>query len=185
MRPASFSARIAAMLAAGAMLVLQSPAALAQDCLTEHEVTSLVTFALPTVMNSAITTCQPQLSSNGYFATQGRSLVARYAVGKAAAWPTAKAALFKLGGSKGDAQTRDLLAKMPDEALQPFAEGLVGQMVGSGIKPDQCVAIERGARLLAPLPPENTAELITFILSVADKPKPGKTPKLSICPAQN
>jgi hypothetical protein len=184
MRPVSSSTRIAATLVAGAALVLQSQAALAQNCLTEREVTGLVTFALPTVMNSAITTCQPQLSPNGYFATQGRSLVARYAAGKAAAWPTAKAALFKLGGDKGDAQTRDLLAKMPDEALQPFAEGMVGQLVGSGSSrinaspsnaaPGCCAAAAGKHRRTDHLHPVCRGQA-----------QARQDPKLLICPAQN
>jgi hypothetical protein len=51
------------------------------------------------------------------------------------------------------------------------------------------VCIERATRLLAPLPPENTAELVTFILVLADKPNVrgavGATKKsdLPICPA--
>lgn len=159
--------------------------AAAQDpaCLSEREVTSLVTYALPVVMNSTMKACGPQLSPQGYFATQGSSLVQRYAARKGAAWPEAKAALIKLGGN--DDKMKDVVANLSDEALQPFAEGIVSAMVAKGIKPGQCKAIERGVRLLSPLPPENTAELVTFILVLADKPKPGSTKKsdLPICPA--
>ena len=155
-------------------------------CLSEREVTSLVTYALPVVMDSAMKTCRPTLSPQGYFATQGSGLVQRYAARKGAAWPDAKAALFKLGGN--DAKMKDLVASLSDEALQPFAEGLVAAMVTKGIKPGQCKAIERATRLLAPLPPENTAELVTFILVLADKPKvrgavgASKKSDLPICP---
>ncbi|WP_421847044.1 hypothetical protein [Novosphingobium sp.] len=158
--------------------VAQEPA-----CLTEHEVTSLVTYALPVVMDGAMKTCRPQLSPQGYFATQGSSLVQRYAALKGAAWPEARAAMLKLGGN--DAKLKDVVSNLSDEALQPFAEGLVSAVVTKGIKPDQCKAIERATRLLSPLPPENTAELVTFILVVADKPKAGSAKKsdLPICPA--
>lgn len=163
--------------------------AAAQDpvCLSEREVTSLVTYALPVVMEGAIKTCSPQLSPQGYLAVQGPSLVQRYAARKSAAWPEAKAALIKLGGN--DDKMKDVVANLSDEALQPFAEGIVSAMVTKGIKPGQCKAIERGARLLSPLPPENTAELVTFILVLADKPKvrgavgASKKSNLPICPA--
>lgn len=163
--------------------------AAAQDpaCLSEREVTSLVTYALPVVMNSTMKTCSPQLSPQGYFATQGSGLVQRYAARKSAAWPEAKAALIKLGGN--DDKMKDIVANLSDEALQPFAEGIVSAMVTKGIKPGQCKAIERGVRLLSPLPPENTAELVTFILVLADKPKvrgavgASKKSDLPICPA--
>lgn len=152
-------------------------------CLTEREVTSLVTYALPVVMNGAMKVCRPQLSPQGYFATQGSSLIERYAARKGAAWPEAKAALIKLGGN--DAKLKDMVSNLSDEALQPFAEGMVSAVVTKEIKPDQCKAIERATRLLSPLPPENTAELVTFILVVAEKPKAGSTKKsdLQICPA--
>lgn len=165
----------------------QAAAAQAPACLSEREVTSLVTYALPMVMNSAMKTCSPQLSPQGYFATQGPTLVQRYAARKSAAWPEAKAALIKLGGN--DAKMKDLVANLSDEALQPFAEGIISAMVTRGIKPGQCKAIERGVRLLAPLPPENTAELVTFVLVLADKPKvraavgASNTSDLPICPA--
>lgn len=162
--------------------------AAAQDptCLSEREVTSLVTYALPVVMESTMKTCRPQLSPEGYFAAQGPSLVQRYAARKSAAWPEAKSALFKLGGN--DVKMKDIVTSLSDEALQPFAEGLVAAMVTKGIKPGQCKAIERGVRLLSPLPPENTAELVTFILVLADKPKvrgavgASKQSDLPICP---
>lgn len=156
-------------------------------CLTEREVTSLVTYALPVVMDGAMKACRPALSPQGYFATQGSSLVQRYAARKDGAWPEAKAALVKLGGN--DNKLKDLVSSLSDEALQPFAEGMVSALVTKGIKPGQCKAIERATRLLAPLPPENTAELVTFILVLADKPKVrgavGATKKsdLPICPA--
>jgi hypothetical protein len=165
-------------------------AAAAQDaaCLSEHEVTSLVTYALPVVMGSAIKTCGPQLSSQGYFATQGPALVQRYAARKPSAWPEAKAALLKIGGK--DKKMNDMVAGLSDEALQPFAEGMVAQLVAKGIKPGQCVAIERGARLLSPLPPENTAELLSFVIVLATRPKAGapagaeRKSDLPICPAK-
>jgi hypothetical protein len=82
-----------------------------------------------------------------------------------------------------------VVSSLSDEALQPFAEGMVSAVVTKGIKPGQCKAIERATRLLSPLPPENTAELVTFILVMADKPKvrgavgAAKKSDLPICPA--
>lgn len=156
-------------------------------CLSEREVTSLVTYALPVVMDSTMKACRPELSQQGFFATQGSSLVQRYAARKNAAWPEARAALVKLGGN--DDKLKDIVANLSDEALQPFAEGMVSAVVTKGIKPGQCKAIERATRLLSPLPPENTAELVTFILVMADKPKvrgavgASKKSELPICPA--
>jgi hypothetical protein len=182
-------------LVAGAVLaaLTASKAAAAQNagqnanCLSEREVTSLVTYALPVVRDSATKACNPQLPPEGYFATQGSSLVQRYAARKGSAWPEVKAALLKLGGK--DKKMKSMIASLSDEALQPFADEFVSQMIVKGIKPGQCKSIERVNRLLSPLPPENTAELLTFVTVLAEKPSvrgAQGAPKKSdfpICPA--
>ncbi len=178
---------LVACAALAALMFGEVAAAQNADCLSEREVTNLVSYALPVVMDSAIKTCRPQLATDGYFATQGASLVQRYAARKSTAWPDAKAALLKLGGK--DDKMKDMVANLSDEALQPFADGLVAQLIAKGIKPGQCKSIERATRLLSPLPPENTAELLTFVIVLAEKPKvrgavgaPRKA-DLPICPA--
>ena len=181
-RTLAASAAITALTAGQAAAAVQSA-----NCLSEREVTSLVTYALPVVMDSTIKACKPQLSPEGYFATQGAGLVQRYAARKGSAWPEAKAALLKLGGK--DYKMKDMVASLSDEALQPFADGIVSQMIVKGIKPGQCKSIERATRLLSPLPPENTAELLTFVIVLAEKPSvrgavgAPKKSDFPICPA--
>lgn len=160
--------------------VAQAATPAAAPCLSENEVTSLVGFALPSVIDGTMKSCKPHLSSNGYFSTRGGEFLGRYAARKEQNWPLAKSAFLKLGGSK-DAKMADMMKNLPDTAVQPFVEAMVSELVSGEIKPDQCTAIERGVRLLAPLPPENTAELVTFILVLADKPKPGKASSFPIC----
>lgn len=167
--------------AAALVAMCHAHTAFAQQCITEGEMTGLAAFALPSVMTGTMRTCRPHLSADGFFATEGDKLIGRYATGRAGSWPAAKAALLKLGGKQGEMD--ETIARLPDEALQPFAEAMVTEMVGSGIKPDQCVAIERAARLLAPLPPQNTAELVTFMIATVAKPKPGRKADIPICPA--
>jgi len=177
--------RVLSSLAALAALA-SGQSALAQDaaCLSEQEVVNLIGYALPTVVESTIKTCQPRLSPQGYFGTQGAGLVLRFSANKPANWPGARAAFLKLGASK-DPATRDMIAKLPDSALQPFAEGIVAQLVTSKIKPDRCAVIERGVSLVAPLPPQNTAELIAFVVVLADKGGLDKKSALPLCPARS
>ena len=101
---------VASALAAAALLAGNVAHAQQDACLTEPEITSLVTYALPVVMDSAMKTCQPSLSPKGWFATQGPALLRGYAARKDAAWPAAKGALMKLGGR--DAKMKDMVAKV-------------------------------------------------------------------------
>ncbi|MBB3861202.1 hypothetical protein GGQ88_002474 [Novosphingobium hassiacum] len=171
-------------LAAAGLALAQVQMAHAAECLNEGEVGSLVGYALPSVIEGAMTACKPHLAPTGFFATRGSEFAGRYASRKQANWPGAKSAFLKLGSAK-DPSLNKTIGALPDSALQPFVEAMVSEMVGGEIKPDQCTAIERGVRILSPLPAENTAELITFVLVMADKPKAGKTSSLPICKAAN
>lgn len=173
----------------GASLALtQAQVAQAADCLSEPEVNGLISFALPSVLDGTIKACKPHLAADGYFATRCGEFVARYAARKDSNWPIAKAAFLKLGTS-GDAKLANTMKALPDNALQPFVEAMASEMVGSEIKASQCTAIERGVRILSPLPPENTAELLTFVVvlsSAAGKgAKPAKASSLPICKTVN
>ena len=173
--------RIAALAAAAFAMPAQAAAAEAQ-CLAPAEVRALTTFAMPSVLTGLIDRCTPEVGSSGFMSTQGRGLVASYAAHKDAAWPTARKAFFRIAATKsGGDEASDMMAKMPDAALQPFVEGMIGGMIGSKLKPGQCAIADKMMRLLAPLPPENTSELLGTILELAEgdkKPGPGG---LAIC----
>ena len=183
---------IRTLAACAALLALTAgEAASAQNgvCFSEHDVNSLISFALPVVMDTTMKTCRPHLSAQGYFATQGDGLVQRYAARKNPAWPEAKSTLLKIGAK--DAKLKDLIGGMSDQALQPFAEGLIGQAIAKEIKPQICPVVERMTRLLSPLPPENTVEFLSFTVMLAaradarSRAKAGKAASTDfpVCPA--
>lgn len=173
--------RVAALTAAAIAMSAQAAAAEAQ-CLAPTEVRALATFAMPSVLTGLIDHCAPVVGTSGFMSTQGRNLVATYAAHKDAAWPVARKAFFRLAATKSGAdETTDMMAKMPDAALQPFVEGLIGGMIGSKLKPDQCTIADKMMRLLAPLPPENTSELLGTILELAEGDKKSGPGGLAIC----
>ena len=160
----------------------QAAAAEAAQCLAPAEVRALATFAMPSVLTGLIDHCAPEVGATGFMSTQGRNLIASYAAHKDSAWPTARKAFFRLAGAKSDSsQATDMMAKMPDAALQPFVEGMIGGMIGSKLKPGQCVIADKMMRLLAPLPPENTSELLGTILELAGADKKSGPGGLAIC----
>jgi hypothetical protein len=184
------------LVAALSLLALGSAttARAAQDaCLTPSDLDSIFAYALPTVIDAAQQACRPVLSPDGFLATQGSDLAARYRLGQAAAWPQAKAALLKVGvgaltghgGGLGKFATL-----LPDGALQGFATGFVSQFVVQAVHPGDCPDIEYALRMIAPLPPENAAGLITLVVGRlerhrADSKQPGHKPVLPLCPVQS
>ena len=177
-------ARAVALVAAAAAMPAQAAAAQAAQaqCMSPAEVRALATFAMPSVLTGLIDHCAPEVGATGFMSTQGRNLIASYAMHKDSAWPTARKAFFRLAGSKSDSsEATDMMAKMPDAALQPFVEGMIGGMIGSKLKPGQCVIADKMMRLLAPLPPENTSELLATILELTGADKKSGPGGLAIC----
>ncbi|MCX7863536.1 MAG: hypothetical protein N2423_00645, partial [Novosphingobium sp.] len=174
-------------IAACAMLAALPGLARADDstCLTRQEFSDLASYALPSALSGTAQRCAPILGKSAYLPANGDKLVEAYAARKDKSWPAAKSAFLKINAKSGD-KTGKLLTHMPDDALQDMVDLMIEGMVAQGIPPDKCETIDEFARLLAPLPPENTAQIIALIVSLAGKPlKDGSgrsaIGKLAIC----
>ncbi len=175
--------RITPIIAALTAVALPT-AAIAQGngaCLTPNEAQSLLSVALPDIVTSMVEKCGPTLPASAYLNRSSTDLIARYRTSANASWPAAKRAIGKLAG--GDT---GMLASLPDEALKGFFTAGISTAVAKDIKPDSCSSIDRGIKALAPLPPENTADLIGLLIEMDSKRKgaggKGKAP-FNICPA--
>ena len=178
--------RLVPVIAAAATIALPTQAvaqAAASACLAPAEVRALTTFSMPSVLNGLIANCTAQVGARSFMATQGRGLVAAYAGGKDAAWPAARKAFFRLadGGKPSDKEMAAAVAKLPDSALQPFVEGMISSMIGAKLKPGQCVVADKLMRLLAPLPPENTSELVSTVIELAEADRKSGAGGLNLC----
>lgn len=166
----------------------------AQDaCLAPADLDAIFAYALPTVIDAAGQVCRPVLPPGGFLATQGADLSARYRAGQAASWPVAKAAVLKVGigalAGHGGGGLGKFAAMLPDNALQGFATGFVAQFVVQSIHPGDCPDVEYALRMIAPLPPENAAGLITLVVRRLDRrhtdaKQPGHKPGLPLCTPQ-
>ena len=150
----------------------------AQTCVQSADLADAVIYAMPIAYDALSTACQRQLKSDGFMARDKGRFIQSFRDRQDDAWPGAfrmiktfmaddKAAR---GGSENDMGA--MIASLPEDALRPFVDGLVGQMIGGEIKPDSCGKIERGIELLSPLPPENVAGLLTFLLELSDAKNP-------------
>ncbi len=157
-------------------------AAAEPPCLTSAEFSSLAGYALPSVISGTTQRCAATLPTGAFLRQNGRDLASRYGEGKTAAWPGAKAAFLKLSAS-GSSDTAGIFKSMPDSSLQPMLDALIEGMVGQQIKPERCATIDRVVRLLAPLPPENTAELIAVAAGLGSQTGKARVGQFSLCPA--
>lgn len=171
---------------AAAVLVLTPGIASAAEppCLTPAEFTSLAGYTLPSIINGTAQRCATTLAPSAYLRTSGRDLASRYAGQKAKHWSGAKAAFLKLSAST-NADANKLFRDMPDSSLQGILDATMEGMVSGQIPLNRCSTIDRLIGLLAPLPPENTAELIALAVGLGAKTDANsnraKLGKLSIC----
>jgi hypothetical protein len=169
----------------GAIMALAAFPGVAQaaeaPCLTPAEFTALATYGLPSVIKGVTDRCSASLPSGSWLPRNGAPLASHYAAAKPAAWPGAKAAFMKLGATGKD--SAEMFRKLPDKSLQPMVDGLIEGLIGQEIPLEKCTMVDRVVRLISPLPPENTAELIALLAGLGSKSGGDKVDKLRLCPA--
>lgn len=151
-------------------------------CLSAAEFTAVSTYAMPVAIEAVTERCAAQLGTGAFLKTDSKRLAARYAATSRAAWPGAKAAFLKVGVG-GNPEAASLFGAMPDETLQPMVDGVLASAIAQKLPTDRCAAIDRLVRLLSPLPPENTAELIALAAGLGAKSEKAKVGQFSLCPA--
>lgn len=151
-------------------------------CLTAAEFTAMATYGLPSVIKGVTDRCSASLPQGSWLPRNGTSLASRYASSKPAAWPGARAAFLKFGAD-GGGKSAEAFRSLPDKSLQPMVDGLIEGLVGQEIPLQRCTTIDRVVRLLSPLPPENTAELIALAAGLGSQAGGEKAGKLRLCPA--
>ena len=78
---------------------------------------------------------------------------------------------------RGEASGVYYLDDKPEQMLDAIIEGMVAQEIPT----EKCGQIDRVIGLLAPLPAQNTADLIAVVLGIAGKSGKAQTDKFSIC----
>lgn len=152
-------------------------------CLTPAEFTALSSYALPSIITGTTERCAASLPANAWLKRNGSQLAARYATGKPAAWPTAKSAFFKLAGTGANNEAAGLIRGMPDSSQQQMADAFISGLVSQKLPTERCGVIDQLVRLLAPLPAQNTAELIAVAAGLGARTGRARLGSISICQA--
>jgi hypothetical protein len=174
--------RIASSLIAGAALLGAQAAQAQTACVEPADLDDTIRYAMPTLYEAAMASCGDQYSPTGFMKTQGPAFADGFRALQSEAWPGTLRViqLFAArGGEAGDAanpqeaeQMAALIAALPEDALRPFLDAMVLELVSGEIKPESCASIERGIELIAPLPPRNVSGLVAFIAEQAKVDNP-------------
>jgi hypothetical protein len=162
------------------LVIAPGVAQAAQQCLTPAEASALAAYALPAAISGTTKRCAPSLGAGSFLPKGGAELASRYAARKAQNWPVAKVAFFKIGGAGKD-ESSEMLKSLPDPSLQQMLDVIIEGMVAQQIPMEKCGEIDSIVALLAPLPAQNTADLIAVVLGLAGKSGTARAGKFAIC----
>lgn len=154
-------------------------AAMQPACMTPKQASALAAHALPSVITGTTKRCSATLTDSAFLKANGEDLAKRYATRKNDNWPDAKAAFLVMSSGKGDANK--VFTQLPDDSLREMLDVILEGMVVQEIPVEDCGKIDKFVRLIAPLPPENTAELIVLAMGLAPKAVPPKPGMMAIC----
>ena len=149
-----------------------------EACVPPKDLSDTITYAMPIAYEATLEACGTKLSTNGFMRNGGRDFADRFRAKQDTAWPGAKRLLMGFmqrdAAEKGGEQDPmiGMISTMPDDAVRPFVDALVQQMIAGEIKPDSCSKIERGVELISPLPVENISGLTTFLVEIVDVKNP-------------
>lgn len=163
-------------LALAALATAQTAQAQQPTCVSAADLGDAVVYAMPIAFDAAQTACANRWSRDGFAAREGEAFITNFRAGQDEAWPGAFRVLktFMAGAqnTSEDANITAMIAALPDSALRPFVDGLVGQMIAGEIKGDSCTKIEQGLELISPMPADNVGGLFALLAEIADLKDP-------------
>jgi len=153
---------------AAAVFAVQPIAASAQQaCVTEEQASAIAIYSVPGLVQAVRLRCTGELSSSGYLARRGDSLIGRYAPIQARVWPAAKSGLLELLAGKAGAsrglESLGSVAALPDSAVRPLVDALIVQEASAKIATGNCTRLERVIEFVAPIDPELAGGLLGAI----------------------
>lgn len=145
----------ACLLAIAAIAVPSSAIAQEQRCIAREDSQAVVANLLPSLLNSAANKCGPQVQ-NSYLASNAGALSQRLTPLSERSWPQARTTLEYVMNTEFPEN-----AEILQFGRQALADGITKDLDRSA-----CEAVDRLTEQLAPLPPENFANIFALFLEM-------------------
>lgn len=148
-----------------------------QACVAPEDAADAVVYAMPAAYDATLKRCKSEFSKESFLTSaDGSNFAEQFRTQQDERWAGTfrflKVFISAQSEGEGDNGMGEMIAAMDEEALRPFVDGILGQMIGEQIKTDTCGKIDEGAQLLSPLPAENVGGLVAFILGLIDLDNP-------------
>lgn len=145
----------ASLLAVAAIAVPSSAVAQEQRCIAREDSQAVVANLLPSLLSSAATKCGPQIQGS-YLASNAGALSQRLTPLAKQNWPQARTTLEYV-----------MNTSFPDNAeILQFGRQALADGITKDLDRNACEAVDRLTEQLAPLPPENFANVFALFLEM-------------------
>jgi hypothetical protein len=155
------------------VITAQAQAQEENACVSERQASAFMSYVLPDVLASVGKVCAASLPASALLRDGLAPMVAKYRVIGDAAWPDAKSVVTQIMGKS--------VKGVDPEILKPLVATMMAPAITEKLKPSDCGRINHILSLLAPLPPENTAELVALLYDLGTHG--ARSAPFKICPA--
>lgn len=159
------------LLALAAVALPSSAIAQEQRCVPREDSQAVVANLLPALLNSAARKCSPHIGG-GYLASNADALAQRLTPQAQRSWPQAKGTLEYV-----------MQTELPDnDVVLEFGRQALAEGITKDLDRNACNALDRLTEQIAPLPPDNFANVFSLFLEMGiDR---NEDSDLKICPAE-
>ena len=173
MRKTMIGGAVAFALFSSSMAQAAAPAA----CITLAEARGLIAYMAPGAIHKLGEACSAHVGRGDYLNAGLPALEQRYAAGRDAAWPMARAAIAKFAGQ---GQESIDFSKLSDEAIRPLADEIITSKMDFKLTAAECLDAQDIAAALDPIAPDDAFALVMAIVGVVAR----KDKSMPICPRE-
>lgn len=160
------------------LALAQPQVAHAQQCVNGTDAAAMFVYSVPPAIEAVRNSCSGRLQNNGFIATGGNRLAARYTALQTENWPQAKRAalsLFAAANAKNRQAAQAAIGGMdpvlifqtlPDNVARPLADALIMQKVAEQVKPEKCGEMEQVLRAMNPIEPRDAGALLGAVANL-------------------
>ena len=166
------------MIALAAIALPAASIAQTPRCVTQDQAASLVTFALPSLIEGVAQRCERAIGPSAYLTINATALARRYQPDADAAWPLARRTI---AGFFEPLLGQPMPEDMNSDVLRILLEPIMGKLLAKAVNIGDCGMINAAITQAAPLPGHNLGELAAMAAMIADKKDKGLAGVLHIC----
>lgn len=149
----------------GAAILFAAPAsAQKEEQIDPAAAAAAMRYVLPLAFEGYMTACFETLDEDGFVISNAPALREKFTNGAEASWPGAREFLMQVARERGGFDGS--FDGIEDDELRQEIDDKLAEVLAAEMKPETCTDIERALEILDPLPADNMAAMIGFLVDL-------------------